>query len=53
MDLSAFHSELQRLPEDQLYEIAYLLAHDALSAIDRGIDKYTDDEWRAANRIRK
>jgi hypothetical protein len=67
MDLSAFHAELQTLArkrltglgfdsqftEDQLYEIAYLLAHDALSAIDRGIDKYTDDEWRAANRIRK
>ena len=38
--------------EDQLYEIAYLLAHDMMTAMDSGIDKYTDEEWREANRIK-
>jgi hypothetical protein len=67
MNTTAYHAELQaaarkrltglgfdpQFTEDQLYEIAYLLASDALDAIDSGIDKYTDEEWRAANRIRK
>jgi hypothetical protein len=67
MHLSEYHRGLQaaarkrltglgfdpQFTEDQLYEIAYLLASDALDAIDSGIDRYTDEEWRAANRIRK
>jgi hypothetical protein len=63
MNLSAYHNELQALArkrltylghgpsltEHQLDEIGYVIANDMLSAIDSGIDKYTDKEWRAAN----
>jgi hypothetical protein len=65
MNLSAYHNELQTLAcerlaylahgasltEHQLDEIGYVIANDMLSAIDSGIDKYTDKEWRAVNAI--
>jgi hypothetical protein len=65
MNLSAYHDELQTLArkrltylghgpsltEHQLDEIGYVIANDMLSAIDSGIDKYTDKEWRAANQL--
>ena len=65
MNLSAYHNELQAaarkrltylghglsLTEHQLDEIGYVIANDMLSAIDSGIDKYTDEEWRAINAI--
>lgn len=64
MHLGEYHKELQALArkrltglgldlkftEDQLYEISYLLANDVLVAIDNGIDKYTDPEWRKENK---
>tara|TARA_R110000772_G_scaffold23315_2_gene62465 strand:+ start:276 stop:476 length:201 start_codon:yes stop_codon:yes gene_type:complete len=65
MNLSAYHNELQTvarkrlthlghdqsLTKHQLDEIVYVIANDMLSAIDSGIDKYTDEEWRAINAI--
>jgi hypothetical protein len=65
MNLSAYHNELQTLArkrlaylghgpsltEHQLDEIGCVIANDMLSAIDSGIDKYTDKEWRAVNAI--
>lgn len=67
MHLGEYHKELQALArkrltglgldlkftEDQLYEISYLLANDVLVAIDNGIDKYTDLEWRKENKAGK
>jgi hypothetical protein len=65
MNLSAYHNELQTLArkrltylghgqsftEHRLDEIGYVIANDMLSTIDSGIDKYTDEEWRAINAI--
>jgi hypothetical protein len=39
------------LTEHQLDEIGNVIANDMLSAIDSGIDKYTDKDWRAANQL--
>ena len=38
-----------RFNDDQLYEIAYLLANDAVVCMDMGTDKYTDPDWRGRN----
>jgi hypothetical protein len=63
MHLGEYHRELQaaarkrltdpRFSAEQLDEIAHLLANDMLLAIDNGIDKYTDMEWRLANRVKR
>lgn len=63
MHLPQYHKELQAaarkrltnssFTEEQLDEIAHLLADDMLLAIDKGIDKYTDVEWRHANGIKR
>jgi len=63
MHLGEYHKELQaaarkrltdpHFTEEQLDEIAHLLADDMLLAIDNGIDKYTDMEWRLANGVKQ
>ena len=63
MHLGEYHKELQaaarkrlsdpRFTEEQLDEIAHLLADDILLVIENGIDKYTDIEWRLANGIQR
>jgi len=35
--------------DDEIYEISYLMASDAVVCMDKGIDKYTDKDWRDRN----
>lgn len=39
----------KKFTDDELYEISYLMASDAVVCMDKGIDKYTDEDWRDRN----
>jgi len=39
----------KKFTNDQLYEISYLMASDAVVCMDKGVDNYTDEDWMARN----
>jgi len=39
----------KKFTDDQLYEISYPMASDAVVCMDKGVDKYTNQDWRDRN----